>query len=98
MPEFGDATNHHRRSIRLRDFDYATHGAYFITIVTQDRRELFGSIAEDFMHLSPAGRIVEDEWRRTSELRSNVEIDEFVVMPNHFHGIVFLLQDHEGAP
>ncbi len=97
MPEFGDATNRHRRSIRLRNFDYATHGAYFVTVVTQDRREFLGHVSDDVMHLNAAGRIVEDEWRRTGNLRSNVELDEFVVMPNHFHGIVFLLQDDDGA-
>ncbi len=97
MPELDDASpEHRRRSIRLRDFDYATHGAYFITLVTHERRELFGRITEDEMLLNAAGRVVTEEWLRSREVRSNVEIDEFVVMPNHFHGIVFLLQDDQG--
>mgnify|MGYP001578636942 CR=1 FL=1 len=98
MPEPDDlATEHHRRSIRLRGFDYAAHGAYFVTIVTHERRELFGRIVADEMRLNAAGRIVAEEWQRSGELRSNVEIDAFVVMPNHVHGIVFLTQTDEGT-
>ena len=92
------APEHHRRSIRLRRFDYTTHGAYFIiTIVTHERRELFGRIVDDEMRLNAPGRIVADEWERSGELRSNVEIDASVVMPNHVHGIVFLMQHDEGT-
>ncbi len=98
MPEPDDlATEHHRRSIRLRGFDYAAHGAYFVTIVTHERREFFGRIVADEMRLNVAGRIVAKEWQRSGDLRSNVEIDDFVVMPNHFHGIVFLTQTDEGT-
>ena len=96
MPEPDDlATEHHRRSIRIRGFDYTSHGAYFVTIVTDGRRQLFGRIIGDEMRLNAAGRIVAEEWQRSGELRSNVEIDAFVVMPNHFHGIVFLTQTDE---
>ncbi len=97
MPDFDNASaQHRRRSIRLRDLDYATHGAYFVTLVTHERRELFGSIVDEAMDLNAAGRIVAEEWLRCAELRSNVEVDQFVVMPNHFHGIIFLLQDDQG--
>ena len=98
MPQSdGPRQEHHRRSIRLRGFDYAAHGAYFVTIVTHERRELFGRIVADEMRLNAAGRIVAEEWQRSGDLRSNVEIDAFVVMPNHFHGIVFLTQTDEGT-
>ena len=98
MPRTNDAVpEHHRRSIRLRGFDYTSHGAYFVTIVTDGRRQLFGRIIGDEMRLNAAGRIVAEEWQRSGELRSNVEIDAFVVMPNHFHGIVFLTQTDEGT-
>jgi REP element-mobilizing transposase RayT len=98
MPRTNDAVpEHHRRSIRLRGFDYTSHGAYFVTIVTDGRRQLFGRIIGDEMRLNAAGRIVADEWQRSGELRSNVEIDAFVVMPNHVHGIVFLLRHDEGT-
>ncbi len=86
-----------RRSIRLRGYDYTAHGAYFITLVTHDRRELFGRIIGDEMKLNAAGRVVAEEWGRSGDLRSNVEIDVSIVMPNHFHGIVFLVQDDEGT-
>ena len=98
MPRSHDAgPEHHRRSIRLRGFDYAAHGAYFVTIVTDDRRQLFGRIIGDDMRLNAAGRIIAEEWRRSGDVRSNVEIDDFVVMPNHVHGIVFLTQTDEGT-
>ena len=98
MQRFQDPRpEHHRRSLRLRGFDYTAHGAYFVTVVTHDRRELFGRIIGDEMKLNAAGRIVAEEWRRSGELRSNAEIDESVVMPNHFHGIVFLLRDNAGT-
>jgi REP element-mobilizing transposase RayT len=87
----------HRRSIRLRGFDYKSLGAYFVTIVTDDRRQFFGRIIGDEMRLNAAGRIVADEWQRSGELRSNVETDDFVVMPNHVHGIIFLARPDEGT-
>lgn len=77
-----------RKSPRLRNWDYRSPGLYFVTIVTWDRGDLFGQVAAASVHLNAIGRIVESEWLRTSEVRSNVEIDEFVVMPNHFHAIV----------
>lgn len=78
----------HRRSIRLRGYDYSQVGAYFVTVCTKDRRCLFGNAADGEMQLNDAGRIVADEWIKTAEMRNNVELDEWVVMPNHFHGIL----------
>jgi len=79
---------HHRRSIRLQGYDYSREGLYFITICCQDRAYLFGEIAEGEMILNSYGEIAESEWRRTNEIRDNVELHEFVVMPNHFHSII----------
>lgn len=79
---------HHRRSIRLQGYDYSREGLYFITICCQDRAYLFGEIAEGEMILNSYGKIAESEWRRTNEIRDNVELHEFVVMPNHFHCII----------
>ena len=87
---------HHRHSIRLKDFDYAQAGAYFITICAWQRECLFGEIVNGEMVLNDMGRIVVEEWERTDTVRKNVIIDEFVVMPNHFHGIIFL-SDNVGA-
>lgn len=79
---------HHRKSIRLRDFDYAQAGLYFITICAHLRLPLFGSVVADKMVLSVAGEIAYREWQKNAEMRPNVVSDVFVVMPNHVHGIV----------
>lgn len=84
------AAHPNRRSIRLRNYDYTQSGAYFITICTQDRIHLFGEITGGEMSLNEFGEIVRNEWLRTPKLRPNVEMDAFVVMPNHFHGIIIL--------
>ena len=87
-----DLHRHARRSIRLRGYDYAQAGAYFVTICTHNHACLFGDVAEGEMLVNEAGRIVRDEWLRTGTLRSHVRVlpQEFVVMPNHAHGIVRL--------
>ncbi|HLD61196.1 MAG TPA: transposase [Patescibacteria group bacterium] len=82
--------NHHRRSIRLPGADYSVPGFYFVTICTKNREHLFGKIIDGEMMLNDFGKIIHNEWARTSELRPNVIIDEFVVMPNHFHGIILI--------
>jgi putative transposase len=83
---------HHRRSIRLAEYDYSSEGGYFITIVTQDRECLFGEVIDGEMHLNNFGKIVWEEWYRTAKLRPNIVLieDEFVVMPNHIHGIIWI--------
>jgi len=84
--------SHHRRSIRLKGYDYTSEGGYFITLVTHERQNLFGTIDNDEMHLNPLGEVARDEWFRTAQLRSYVELfdDEFIVMPNHIHGIIWI--------
>jgi REP element-mobilizing transposase RayT len=83
-----------RRSIRLQGHDYSQAGAYFVTVCTQNRQCLLGDIAAGAMRLSPLGRIVEEQWNVIPQRFPVVELDEFVVMPNHFHGIFVLV----GAP
>ncbi|MDH5297028.1 MAG: transposase [Nitrospirota bacterium] len=80
-------------SIRLPWWDYSQAGGYFVTICTQDRQCVLGEIVEGSVVLSPAGLIVEEEWRRTATVRQHVCLDDFVVMPNHIHGIVVLTGD-----
>jgi len=80
----------HRRSIRLPRFDYAQPNAYFVTICTVGRRCLFGSIIDSRMELNEVGRIVEEEWLRTIEIRREIVLDEYILMPNHLHGIVVI--------
>jgi putative transposase len=84
---------HHRRSIRLRGYDYTQAGAYFITIVAHERALLFGEIVNGTMRLNEYGQIVRDEWFRTAVVRPYVMLypDEFVVMPNHIHGIIWIV-------
>lgn len=81
---------HHRRSIRLKDYDYSAGGAYFITICTFQRQCLFGNITNAEMELSPLGKIVANEWLRTPQIRPNFELNEWIVMPNHIHGIIII--------
>jgi REP element-mobilizing transposase RayT len=92
-----DSKIHHRRSIRLKNYDYSRAGAYFITICTHNRECLFGQIADGEMVLNNAGRIVSGEWRNTPVLRDNIELDEFFVMPNHIHGILMINQPCGGV-
>lgn len=83
-----DPERHHRRSIRLLGYNYRQCGAYYITICTLDRECLFGEIDSDgTMQLNDWGKIVKEEWDKTSQLRTNITLDAFVVMPNHIHGI-----------
>jgi REP element-mobilizing transposase RayT len=83
-----DPEEHHRRSIRLKGYDYSQAGAYFVTIVTWQRECLFGEIADGKMMLNEIGEIVREEWERTAMVRPNVELGEYVIMPNHVHGIL----------
>lgn len=80
-----------RTSPRHPDFDYRTYAAYFVTVCTHNRRCLFGTVYRGQMHLNEVGTIVVEEWQRSEEMRDEVILDAFVVMPNHVHGIVCLV-------
>lgn len=83
--------DHHRHSIRLPDYDYTQNGAYFVTLCVHQRQCLFGDISDDGkVHLNEYGTVVQKEWLRTETIRPEVELGEFVVMPNHFHAIVII--------
>jgi putative transposase len=81
----------HRRSIRLKGYDYAQPGTYFVTIVTQGRRHLFGEVADGKILLNDAGQMVNDVWMDLPKHYPGVELDAFVIMPNHIHGIIILV-------
>ena len=85
-----DPDIHHRCSIRLADFDYSSAGFYFVTICVQGRECLLGEIADGEVVLNEAGRMVEDTWLELSVQYPGIALDEHVVMPNHFHGIIVL--------
>ncbi len=79
-------------SARLQNWDYRWDGAYFITICTQNRKCYFGEIENGKMILSEIGKIVETEWLKTTDLRPdmNLQLDAYVIMPNHFHAIIII--------
>jgi len=83
-------TRHHRHSIRLQGFDYASAGGYFVTIVTWHRECLFGNVIDKHMQLNKVGKIVEWEWLELPKRLPYVSLGAYVVMPNHFHGILFI--------
>jgi len=88
---------HNRRSVRLSGYDYSREGAYFITICADGGQYLFGDIVNEEMVLNDIGQIAYGEWLKTPELRPNVSLDVFVIMPNHMHGIILLNDDINDA-
>ena len=81
---------HHRRSIRLQDYDYSSKGAYFVTMCARHRECLFGEIQNERMILNEYGKIVEQCWLDLPNHYHNIVLDAYIVMPNHFHGIIFI--------
>lgn len=79
-----------RRSIRLQNYDYAMAGAYYLTMMTKDRECLFGEAVRGEVNLNDNGRTVLDEWERSAQIRTVIELDAFVVMPNHIHGVIVI--------
>ena len=93
-----DPKIHHRHSIRLKGYDYTQSGAYYVTIVAYQRQHFFGEVVNGEMRLNALGQIAHDEWFKTATLRPYVELyeDEFVVMPNHVHGIIWIHKNDGG--
>jgi REP element-mobilizing transposase RayT len=87
---------HNRQSIRLKGYDYTQPGAYLITLATQGRDPVFGQVVGGKMRLNPVGKMVEREWLRLGSRFPRVEPDEFGVMPDHFHGVLFILETASG--
>ena len=79
-----------RRSIRLQDYNYSQNGVYFVTICAQNRACLFGQIIDEKMKLNNAGEMIHEEWSQLSERFNFIQLDHYVIMPNHFHGIFFI--------
>jgi putative transposase len=85
---------HTRKSIRYKGYNYAGSGLYFITICVYKRELLFGEINNYEMNLNKIGNLVKNEWLKSESLREELTLDEFIIMPNHIHGIVqFIMQD-----
>ncbi|HEY3296915.1 MAG TPA: transposase [bacterium] len=86
-----------RRSVRLRDFDYASNGAYSVTVCTRQRECLFGEIKDGELILNDLGRMVEKAWREIPNHFPSVFLDTFVLMPNHLHGILLIDNGRTGT-
>ncbi len=99
-----DPKIHHRKSIRLKNYDYSQAGLYFITICTQNRAHLFGEIvdsisAHDPIVLNDAGEMINKIWHEIPNDFANTQLNEFVIMPNHIHGIIKItVADSISAP
>ncbi|MGA7671907.1 MAG: hypothetical protein WBW04_15875 [Nitrolancea sp.] len=87
-----DSPAHRRRSIRLKDYDYAEAGAYFLTIAANERRPLFGTVGSDGVVLSETGAMVTNVWESLPERFPYLCLDAFIVMPDHIHGITILTE------
>jgi putative transposase len=87
-----------RRSIHLKGYDYSQSGAYFVTICTQDRACLFGEIEKSEMQLNDASRMIHYWWNQLTNKYPNIELDEFVIMPNHLHGLIIVGADPRVCP
>jgi putative transposase len=83
-----DTNNHHRRSIRLRGYDYTQNGVYFVAICTHARAHRFGQVNDGAVELSPAGQLLDRCWQALPRHFSFVTTDAYVIMPDHIHGIL----------
>ena len=77
-------------SNRLKEYDYTNPWWYYVTICVKSHMNVFGKITNNKIHLSNIGKIILEEWLMTEELRNHIELDEYVIMPNHFHGIIII--------
>jgi creatinine amidohydrolase/Fe(II)-dependent formamide hydrolase-like protein len=92
-----DPNLHHRRSIRLKGYDYSQAGAYFVTVNTHQGEALLGEIVAGEMQLNDWGQIVAHCWNDIPEHFPHADTDEFIIMPNHIHGIVIITDDVMGS-
>ncbi|MEW5701702.1 MAG: transposase [Candidatus Zixiibacteriota bacterium] len=86
-----------RRSVRLRGYDYTRAGAYFLTICTEDRAMSLGIVGNDSVVLNTLGQVVADSWLWLARQYDYVELDEWIIMPNHLHGIVVVGREDAGG-
>jgi len=86
-----------RRSIQLKGYDYSQSGGYFVTICTRNREYLFGEIVDGNISLNDLGREVAKCWQWLAEQYPYIQLDEWIVMPNHFHGIMLIMNERRGG-
>lgn len=92
---FGDIKKYRIESSRLKNWDYTTSWWYYVTINTKNHVEWFGEVQNKKMYLNEIGKIVEKEWLKTEEIRKHIELDHYIVMPNHIHGIIIIKESVE---
>ena len=92
-----DPDIYHRRSVRLKGYDYSQDGYYFVTICTQNRQPLFGEIQKGAIILNDAGKMIDYQWNVLAGRFTHIELDEYIVMPNHFHGIIIVTNIRAGT-
>ena len=80
-----------RRSLRLKGYDYSQTGVYFVTLCAYSKQCLFGEVADGEMRVNELGTILVEEWEKSAEIRSEIELGPCVLMPNHFHGIILIV-------
>ena len=88
---------HDRRSVRLKDTNYADACRYFITLGTFAGASLFAELTADQLYLNPFGKIVEEHWLHTPAICPEIILDEYVITPNHLHGIIFIAEANTGG-
>ncbi len=92
-----DPQKHHRRSIRLKGWDYRRPGYYFVTMVVHNRECLFGRVVNGKMVLNAFGKIADFHWKKLPNHFKHIELDEFRIMPNHLHGIIHIVRWPDGV-
>lgn len=93
----GNDSKPQRRSIRIPEYDYSQPGAYYITLLSKNRKPVFGTVDGDRVRLSIIGKIIREEWLATPYHRPYVELGVFAIMPDHFHAILNLIDQNEGT-
>ena len=88
-----DEFKYYRHSIRLTGYDYSQSGYYFITLVTQNRKKLFGEIHNNKMELNNVGLMIDIEWNTTPKRFKHTVLDQYIIMPDHFHGIIQIISN-----
>ena len=89
---------HHRRSIRLKEYDYSSEGLYFVTICSHEHKCVFGEIIDDNIILNRCGNIIDKEWKSLPQHFPNIVCHEYIIMPNHIHGIIQIEERIQGGP
>jgi REP element-mobilizing transposase RayT len=92
-----DRYKHHRRSIRLPGYDYSLPGAYYVTLCTYGKDCIFGDVNGRAVRLNEYGLVARREWLRSAAVRPGINLDAFVIMPNHLHGIIILTAESQSG-